>query len=126
MKGRVSRRTSAIVYAILILCFVIGLAGGMSFFRQSPIAMMLGGFMGSLLFFFLVVFIGLVYELMGKKEKPGLVPILVSLVICYVYCLVVHPFCFLFCVAFSVPMVTYMSKASHMKRPQPKPKEKRE
>ena len=117
MKGRVSGRTSSVVYAIIIVGLVVVLAMGLSFFRKSPIAMMLGGFIGSLLFFFLFVFIGHINELRGKKVKPGLLPTVIVLVLCYACCLIVHPFCFLFCVAYSVPMVTYMSQAAHMVRP---------
>ena len=117
MNGRVSQRTSSVVYAIVIIYLLSLLISWAGFFRGTPIAIMLGGFIGSLLFFFLVVFIGHIYELRRREEEPGWVPISVSLSFSIIICLLIDKFCCLFCLAFSVPMVTYLSKASHMTRP---------
>jgi hypothetical protein len=112
---------------LLLLAIILTILGvfGMNYFRSSPLAMVMVGFFGSLAFVLVVVFIGHIYIRVGIKKKPGLIPINVALVTISVFCTVIHPYSGLSCLACSIPMMTYLVKASHLRIPRPPdPKDK--
>ena len=113
----VKSQTFCIVYGSAIAFLVFCMLSCIDALRRTPIAVMLAGFLGALIFFFTVVLIGHIYALKGIKEKPGWIPISVSLAAALFGCWVVHAYSFIYCCAFSAPIVTYLGKAAHVKRP---------
>lgn len=119
MNQRVNSKISIVVYAICDLFFVILIFSFLNFFRKSPISLTLAGFLGSLLFFFLVATIGMIFEINKIKRKPGFIPITFSLIISNSICLYVHPYCLLSCFSFCIPIGIYLLYSSKLMMPQP-------
>ena len=127
MRKRVNSETSILVYCIC--CFI--LSSLIYILRKqiqsTPISVVLGGFIGSLVFFFLVIIVGQIFELTGSKRKPGWIPITLSMILSNVGCFLVHKFCFLSCFCFCVPMGIYLIYSSNLIfPPQPKKEDKKE
>lgn len=114
---RLSPKLTALVHGSCTILFALLILICANLFRYSLIAIYLAGFLGSLVFFFLVVFIGRIYEMQGKKKKPGLIPISISLIFAFLLCFLIDPFCLLACFLFSIPMLIYLYAAAHLRIP---------
>jgi hypothetical protein len=119
MNGAESFRVSFLIHLILAIALTILGVLGMNYFRSSPVAIVLAGFFGSMTFVLVVLFIGHIYVRVGIKQKPGLVAINVTFVTVSIFCLIIHPYSCLACLACSIPMMTYLIKASNLRIPEP-------
>lgn len=115
---RLSPKKSSLVYGFCVFIFIFFVFLSRFHLRKNLITLALSGFLGSMVFFFTIVFIGHLFERLGVKEKPGLLSILCSCLSTFIFCMYIDPICCLYCVFFAFPMVIYFFKASNMKTPQ--------
>ncbi|XP_039758953.1 protein KRTCAP2 homolog isoform X2 [Pararge aegeria] len=80
---------------------------------RSPITIIFGGYLGSLMFMFFVTAIGnLEATLFGKNYQLKLLEIALSMVISLIASGMVHRICFTTCLIFSLITIYYMNKLS--------------
>jgi hypothetical protein len=80
-------------------------------FRWRPETTFLGGFVGAILFFFFLIFVGNFRE---KKKGTGIGWIFIGLceAVAITVSLVIHPVCVTTCLLFSIPVIIYVKRAA--------------
>ena len=117
MGSRIPPKTSAFVYGFCVFCFSLMIPLLKEEFSKNLIMLSVAGYLGSMVLVFIVITIGHIYEVKGKRQKPGYIAIAIAALISYFLSYCVNFICFAFCFAFSVPMIIYLFHASKMNTP---------
>jgi uncharacterized membrane protein len=80
--------------------------------RARPEKMPLGGFVAAILFFFLLIFVGNVFQLMNRSVRLGWITIGLCEAAALVASFSIHPVCATMCVIFSIPVIIYVKWAA--------------
>ncbi|CAH2238958.1 protein KRTCAP2 homolog isoform X1 [Pararge aegeria] len=109
----VNSATSFVLSSILTLLIFSGMQMYKPLLIRSPITIIFGGYLGSLMFMFFVTAIGnLEATLFGKNYQLKLLEIALSMVISLIASGMVHRICFTTCLIFSLITIYYMNKLS--------------
>jgi hypothetical protein len=80
-------------------------------FRHRPETTFLGGFVGAILLFFLLIFVGNAAALFGKKSL-GWILIGFCEILALFASILIHPVCAITCFVFSIPALIYVKWAA--------------
>ncbi|XP_047512681.1 protein KRTCAP2 homolog [Pieris napi] len=109
----VNSATSFIISSILTLLLFSGMQMYKPILVKSPITIIFGGYLGSLMFMFFVTAVGnLEATLFGKNFQLKLPEIIISMAISLIAAGMVHRVCFTTCLIFSLITIYYMNKLS--------------
>ncbi|XP_041975261.1 keratinocyte-associated protein 2 [Aricia agestis] len=109
----VNSATSFVLSSILTLLIFSGMQMYKPILVSSPATIILGGYLGSLLFMFIVTAVGnLEATLFGKNFQLKLPEIILSMAISLIAAGMVHRICFTTCLIFSLITIYYMNKLS--------------
>ncbi|KAG7310997.1 hypothetical protein JYU34_003850 [Plutella xylostella] len=109
----VNSATSFAISSILTLLIFSGMQMYKPLLVKSPVTIIFGGYLGSVMFMFFVTAIGnLEATLFGKSFQLKLPEILISMVISLVAAGMVHRICFTTCLIFSIVTIYYMNRLS--------------
>ncbi|XP_022117439.1 protein KRTCAP2 homolog isoform X1 [Pieris rapae] len=109
----VNSATSFIISSILTLLLFSGMQMYKPILVKSPITIIFGGYLGSLMFMFFVTAVGnLEATLFGKNFQLKLPEIVISMAISLIAAGMVHRVCFTTCLIFSLITIYYMNKLS--------------
>ncbi|XP_023949627.2 protein KRTCAP2 homolog [Bicyclus anynana] len=109
----VNSATSFVLSSILTLLIFSGMQMYKPLLVRSPITIIFGGYLGSIMFMFFVTAIGnLEATLFGKNFQLKLPEIALSMLISLIAAGMVHRICFTTCLIFSLITIYYMNKLS--------------
>ncbi|CAH4031030.1 protein KRTCAP2 homolog [Pieris brassicae] len=109
----VNSATSFVISSILTLLLFSGMQMYKPILVKSPITIIFGGYLGSLMFMFFVTAVGnLESTLFGKNFQLKLPEIIISMAISLIAAGMVHRVCFTTCLIFSLITIYYMNKLS--------------
>ncbi|XP_059045981.1 protein KRTCAP2 homolog [Achroia grisella] len=109
----VNSATSFVLSSILALLIFSGMQMYKPFLIKSPITIIFGGYLGSVMFMFFVTAVGnLEATLFGKNFQLKLTEIVLSMAVALVAAGMVHRVCFTTCLIFSIITIYYMNKLS--------------
>ncbi|CAG4965237.1 unnamed protein product [Colias eurytheme] len=109
----VNSATSFVLSSILTLLIFSGMQMYKPILVKSPITIIFGGYLGSLMFMFFVTAVGnLEATLFGKNFQLKLPEIILSMAISLIAAGMVHRICFTTCLIFSLMTIYYMNKLS--------------
>ncbi|CAK1544637.1 unnamed protein product [Leptosia nina] len=109
----VNSATSFVISSILTLLLFSGMQMYKPILVKSPITIIFGGYLGSLLFMFFVTAVGnLEATLFGKNFQLKLPEIVISMAISLIAAGMVHRICFTTCLIFSLITIYYLNKLS--------------
>ncbi|KPI94782.1 PREDICTED: protein KRTCAP2 homolog [Papilio xuthus] len=109
----VNSATSFVLSSILTLLIFSGMQMYKPLLVRSPITIIFGGYLGSLMFLFFVTAVGnLEATLFGKNFQLKLPEIVLSMAISLIAAGMVHRICFTTCLIFSLMTIYYMNKLS--------------
>ncbi|XP_028176333.1 protein KRTCAP2 homolog [Ostrinia nubilalis] len=109
----VNSATSFILSSILALLIFSGMQMYKPLIVKSPIMIIFGGYLGSVMFMFFVTAVGnLEATLFGKNFQLKLPEIVLSMGVSLVAAGMVHRICFTTCLIFSLITIYYMNKLS--------------
>ncbi|XP_045494690.1 protein KRTCAP2 homolog [Colias croceus] len=109
----VNSATSFVLSSILTLLIFSGMQMYKPILVKSPITIIFGGYLGSLMFMFFVTAVGnLEATLFGKNFQLKLPEIVLSMAISLIAAGMVHRICFTTCLIFSLMTIYYMNKLS--------------
>ncbi|CAH0766873.1 unnamed protein product [Diatraea saccharalis] len=109
----VNSATSFILSSILTLLIFSGMQMYKPLLVKSPITIIFGGYLGSLMFMFFITAVGnLEATLFGKNFQLKLPEIVLSMAVSLVAAGMVHRICFTTCLIFSVITIYYMNRLS--------------
>eukprot|EP00029_Vermamoeba_vermiformis_P010243 TRINITY_DN5337_c0_g1_i1.p1 TRINITY_DN5337_c0_g1~~TRINITY_DN5337_c0_g1_i1.p1 ORF type:complete len:122 (+),score=21.65 TRINITY_DN5337_c0_g1_i1:28-393(+) len=98
-----ARSTSAMLSAIMFIITFSVMQVSAEFLRQSPAFISLGGFLGSLLFFFTMVILG------SLRRESGWLDVIVSMVVAMACASTVHRISVTTCFLFSSGLLFWMN-----------------
>ncbi|XP_063395234.1 protein KRTCAP2 homolog [Cydia fagiglandana] len=105
--------TSFVISSILTLLIFSGMQMYKPWLVRSPMTIIFGGYLGSVMFMFFVTAIGnLEATLFGKNFQLKLPEIVVSMAVSLIAAGMVHRVCFTTCLIFSIIVIYYMNKLS--------------
>ncbi|XP_026758808.1 protein KRTCAP2 homolog [Galleria mellonella] len=109
----VNSATSFILSSILALLIFSGMQMYKPLIVKSPLTIIFGGYLGSVMFMFFVTAVGnLEATLFGKNFQLKLPEIILSMAVALVASGMVHRICFTTCLIFSIITIYYMNKLS--------------
>ncbi|KAJ8735474.1 hypothetical protein PYW07_007094 [Mythimna separata] len=109
----VNSATSFVLSSILALLIFSGMQMYKPVLIRSPVTIIFGGYLGSLMFLFFVTAIGnLEATMFGKNFQLKLPEIVLSMAISLIAAGMVHRICFTTCLIFSIITIYYMNKLS--------------
>ncbi|KAJ8736448.1 hypothetical protein PYW08_007104 [Mythimna loreyi] len=109
----VNSATSFVLSSILTLLIFSGMQMYKPVLIRSPVTIIFGGYLGSLMFLFFVTAIGnLEATMFGKNFQLKLPEIVLSMAISLIAAGMVHRICFTTCLIFSIITIYYMNKLS--------------
>ncbi|KAJ0182611.1 hypothetical protein K1T71_001980 [Dendrolimus kikuchii] len=105
--------TSFVLSSILTILLFSGMQMYKPVLVKSPITIIFGGYLGSVMFMFFVTAVGnLEATLFGKNFQLKLPEIVISMAISLIAAGMVHRICFTTCLIFSIITIYYMNKLS--------------
>ncbi|VVC90554.1 protein KRTCAP2 homolog [Leptidea sinapis] len=109
----VNSATSFVLSSILTLLIFSGMQMYKPLLVKSPITIIFGGYLGSLMFMFFVTAVGnLEAVLFSKNFQLKLPEIVLTMVISLIAAGMVHRICFTTCLIFSLVTIYYLNKLS--------------
>ncbi|KAG6452361.1 protein KRTCAP2 homolog [Manduca sexta] len=109
----VNSATSFVLSSILTLLIFSGMQMYKPLLVKSPITIIFGGYLGSVMFMFFVTAVGnLEATLFGKNFQLKLPEIVLSMAVSLIAAGMVHRICFTTCLIFSIITIYYMNKLS--------------
>ncbi|XP_061708686.1 keratinocyte-associated protein 2 [Cydia pomonella] len=109
----VNSATSFVLSSILTLLIFSGMQMYKPWLVRSPMTIIFGGYLGSVMFMFFVTAIGnLEATLFGKNFQLKLPEIVLSMALSLIAAGMVHRICFTTCFIFSIIVIYYMNKLS--------------
>ncbi|CAH2050253.1 unnamed protein product, partial [Iphiclides podalirius] len=109
----VNSATSFVLSSILTLLIFSGMQMYKPLLTKSPLTIIFGGYLGSLMFMFIVTAVGnLESSLFGKNFQVKLPEIVFSMTLSLIAAGMVHRICFTTCLIFSLLTIYYMNKIS--------------
>ncbi|XP_049881147.1 keratinocyte-associated protein 2 [Pectinophora gossypiella] len=109
----VNSATSFAISSILTLLIFSGMQMFKPFLVKSPITIIFGGYLGSIMFMFLVTAVGnLEATLFGKNHQLKLPEIILSMLAALIASATVHRISFTTCLIFSQMTIYFMNKLS--------------
>lgn len=112
MIRRVSISASTFVYILNAAVFALLLYAFADFFRSTPIALAIGGFFGSVFFFFAVVSVVSVGRRYSRPCDNSRALIFAAALVALLICLLIDRHCALFCLLYCVPVTVYLVRAA--------------
>ncbi|KAJ2947783.1 hypothetical protein O0L34_g9565 [Tuta absoluta] len=109
----VNSATSFILSSILTLLIFSGMQMYKPLLVKSPLTIIFGGYLGSVMFMFFVTAVGnLEATLFGKNFQLKLPEVVISMSVSLIAAGMVHRICFTTCLIFSLMTIYYMNKLS--------------
>lgn len=117
MGSRLSPRISVFVYGFTVVFFYS--AGFLLSSDSSPNLVMSAviGFLCSMGMVFTIFVVGHIYQIMGIRRKPSLIPVILSSFVSCIFAYLISIYSIPFTICINLPLQIYLYNASNMKTP---------